>query len=363
MKNALTFDFAKIVRNAQNTHSGDTLQKMSFLHYFSVSSPLLPNTEDNKMSFSCKIVIMLLALITLASCAVAPDPSPKPNNSAVIQLNSSNNSRVNINTQSTTPVVKQNSIDIASSLIKAADQAFKSVNKNQPIAIVHMSAPNTLINEFLLEELQHILVDRGFTVVERRELDHVRTEQAFQLDWEVDDRTAVSIGRFVGANAVVTGSLSGIDIIDKNESSNIWDTLSRLRLKVIDTETAIVIGTASEHITSENLTVIEIATSQDEYTPIFTIEKTELLGNDPNPFNPSTTIFFNVNKEQIVNISIFNIRGRIVRTLVNTNLIEGSYSVEWDGKNDSDRILSSGVYFYRMNADNFSETRRMVLMR
>jgi len=86
--------------------------------------------------------------------------------------------------------------------------------------------------------LQHILVRRGYTVVDRADLDKIRSERDFQFSYEVDDNTAVGIGKFVGADLVVTGSISGTN------------TLRRLRLKVIDTQTTVIKGTASVAISS-----------------------------------------------------------------------------------------------------------------
>ncbi|MCL2064329.1 MAG: choice-of-anchor J domain-containing protein [Candidatus Cloacimonetes bacterium] len=91
--------------------------------------------------------------------------------------------------------------------------------------------------------------------------------------------------------------------------------------------------------------------------------RTELLVNYPNPFNPETIIGFNLRNEGMVSIDIFNIRGQRVRTLVNDVFEAGRHEVIWNGQDDNGRGLSSGVYFYRMNADGVSSTRRMVLMK
>ncbi|MFC1614454.1 FlgD immunoglobulin-like domain containing protein, partial [Gemmatimonadota bacterium] len=90
-----------------------------------------------------------------------------------------------------------------------------------------------------------------------------------------------------------------------------------------------------------------------------------LAQNVPNPFNPSTTINFDVPQETSVNVTlkIFNIRGRLVNTLVNDKRQSGTYSVFWDGTDDLGRQVPSGVYFYRMQAGNFIQTRKMVLLK
>ncbi|UCG55151.1 MAG: T9SS type A sorting domain-containing protein, partial [Dehalococcoidia bacterium] len=85
----------------------------------------------------------------------------------------------------------------------------------------------------------------------------------------------------------------------------------------------------------------------------------------PNPFNPSTTIEFDLPKTSQVTLKIYNILGEEVATLVSDRLTAGSYSYEWNASN-----LSSGVYLYRLSvgsltgeAGDFVETRKMVLMR
>jgi len=90
---------------------------------------------------------------------------------------------------------------------------------------------------------------------------------------------------------------------------------------------------------------------------------TALQGNYPNPFNPTTTIRFDLANAGNVKIEIFNIRGQRVNSLMNSELEAGRHSVEWNGTDESGRIVSSGVYFYTMQAGEFSSTRRMILMK
>ncbi|MBW7997052.1 MAG: T9SS type A sorting domain-containing protein [Candidatus Glassbacteria bacterium] len=85
----------------------------------------------------------------------------------------------------------------------------------------------------------------------------------------------------------------------------------------------------------------------------------------PNPFNPSTEISYTVPEGGAVPVAlkVFDSRGRLVRTLVKGIIEPGQYSVTWDGTDNSGRILSSGVYFYRMEASGFVMTRKMVLLK
>ena len=105
-----------------------------------------------------------------------------------------------------------------------------------------------------------------------------------------------------------------------------------------------------------------IVSEDDEVVPV---AQTGLLSNFPNPFNPSTTIRFEVEGSRFVNIEVFNIRGQRVRTLLDGSLEFGAgrHSVEWDGTDDGGRSVGSGVYLYRMTAGEYSATKRMVLMK
>jgi hypothetical protein len=91
--------------------------------------------------------------------------------------------------------------------------------------------------------------------------------------------------------------------------------------------------------------------------------KTSLQNNFPNPFNPTTTIKYNVAKETDVELSIYNIRGQKVKTLVNEHLNPGYHSVIWDGTDKNKKSVASGVYFYRLKADHKTLTKKMMLLK
>lgn len=85
--------------------------------------------------------------------------------------------------------------------------------------------------------------------------------------------------------------------------------------------------------------------------------------NYPNPFNPGTMIKYDVFKAGNVNMSIYNILGQKIKTLVNGFKPVGPYFAEWDGKDSEGNPVSSGVYFYRLEGKNFSKTKKMLLIR
>ncbi|MBD3179659.1 MAG: T9SS type A sorting domain-containing protein, partial [Candidatus Latescibacteria bacterium] len=104
---------------------------------------------------------------------------------------------------------------------------------------------------------------------------------------------------------------------------------------------------------SENIT--------DSGTP--EIRTTSLSQNYPNPFNPVTSIRFSIPEEGRVNISVFDIRGRLVATLADGEFPAGSHTVSWDGRNLYGSEVSSGVYLYRLATGKKNLTRKMVMIR
>ncbi len=93
------------------------------------------------------------------------------------------------------------------------------------------------------------------------------------------------------------------------------------------------------------------------------IPVTQLHQNYPNPFNPTTTIAYNLASDGPVTLEVYNIKGQKVTTLVNKQQSAGSHTIVWDGKDDSGRAVSSGVYHYRLRTNNNYVSRKMLLMK
>lgn len=85
--------------------------------------------------------------------------------------------------------------------------------------------------------------------------------------------------------------------------------------------------------------------------------------NYPNPFNPVTNISYTISNSDDVSIKIFDMTGKEIRTLLNKFQNKGSYSLVWNGTDNSGSSVGSGVYFYRLQSGNFSETKRMVFVK
>ncbi len=92
-------------------------------------------------------------------------------------------------------------------------------------------------------------------------------------------------------------------------------------------------------------------------------EASYLSQNYPNPFNPCTTISFGLKQPSRVMLAVYDAAGRRVKTLLDGDLPAGTYEESWDGRDDSGSIAASGVYFYKLTANDFSKTRKMILLR
>ena len=85
--------------------------------------------------------------------------------------------------------------------------------------------------------------------------------------------------------------------------------------------------------------------------------------NYPNPFNPKTSISFSVGNDAYVNLVVYNLLGEVVNVLVDEFRAAGDYTVDWNGNDLSGRTVSSGVYFYKLTSGDYTETRKMMLMK
>ncbi len=94
-----------------------------------------------------------------------------------------------------------------------------------------------------------------------------------------------------------------------------------------------------------------------------TIANFQLEQNFPNPFNPSTTIRYQLEKNVPVKLSVFDVLGRTIKTLVNEAQGAGSYEVNWDATDNNGQAVSSGVYLYKLEAGDFSDSKTMNLIR
>jgi hypothetical protein len=88
-----------------------------------------------------------------------------------------------------------------------------------------------------------------------------------------------------------------------------------------------------------------------------------LRQNYPNPFNPSTTISYSLPIAGKVRLDIYNVKGQLVKTLLNKDMEAGLHSIIWNGRDMNNQSVASGIYFYRLSSPSMTQTKRMLLMK
>ncbi len=138
--------------------------------------------------------------------------------------------------------------------------------------------------------------------------------------------------------------------------SRLWPSSPSASITVIANDGINEGRAVADHLVVDNPTRVE---DKGETLP----SEYALRQNHPNPFNPETRIQFELLKPSQVKIEIYNIHGQKIRSLVDEKKPAGSHIVTWDGRTDNGELAASGVYFYRLVAGEFRQTRKMTLLR
>ena len=152
------------------------------------------------------------------------------------------------------------------------------------------------------------------------------------------------------SNGVYLSTNNGANWINKNQGFNVISTIGALLIS----NNYIFSGTYGNSVWRRSLSeIIGIKNISTEIPMGFSLNQ-----NYPNPFNPSTKISFQLPVVSFSSLKIFDITGKEVATLVNKTLKPGTYEATFNGAS-----LTSGVYFYRLTTDGFSETKKLILMK
>ena len=104
---------------------------------------------------------------------------------------------------------------------------------------------------------------------------------------------------------------------------------------------------------------IDLETESETAIP----DKFVLAQNYPNPFNPNTNIEFSLSEETNVKLSVYDLTGKIIKEIVNTQMQIGNHNIVWDGTSTDGVKVGAGVYLYKLQTDNFSESKKMILLK
>lgn len=238
-------------------------------------------------------------------------------------------------------------------------QAFKKVevvnesgevvhNLTAPMAEVNMVVPHAPEASWAPEGFKSVILNAGGSVSGDYEADRSGQYMAriyYAADGEQSANVTVN-GEEAGSVALSDTGDVFTDYFQFNDGSNTFQISSSAGGVNID---------KIEFI----LNVATVAIDEPQVVKGF-----ELKDNYPNPFNPTTTISFRLPKREHVRLTIYNIMGQKVKTLVNSELTAGNmHRVEWNGTNMSGQKVSSGIYFYKLKAGNIVRTRKMTLLK
>ena len=145
---------------------------------------------------------------------------------------------------------------------------------------------------------------------------------------------------------------------------NTWSNwnASQRDLFVLDQDGSLIY---QQNITSGIPSELEELIINNLNTDIFDVNSKSfrLNQNYPNPFNPITTLSYELSKNAFVNVSVYDINGSAVRTLVNSYQNSGFNTIQWDAKNDFGYLVAAGVYIYTIQTNEFNDTKKMIFVK
>ena len=118
-------------------------------------------------------------------------------------------------------------------------------------------------------------------------------------------------------------------------------------------------GLSNQDTSSCNVLDTLLLSIKGNFTPL----NFNLFQNYPNPFNPITTLTYDLPEDTFVDITIYDMLGNVVSNLINKNQNSGFKSVQWDATNNQGELVSAGVYLYKIQAGDFSQTKKMILLK
>lgn len=178
--------------------------------------------------------------------------------------------------------------------------------------------------------------------------------EGFKFDYRVfEDEGRIRALMFSLEGAQLTNSNSATDLVNVQ-----FDAVNGFNGKsVVEFSEFIIAGQHGEQLES-NASSFEV-----DFNQAIIPTKTELSNNYPNPFNPVTNIDYSIATDGYVSLTVYDLNGAEVRTLVGQNMVPGNYQVQWDGTNNSGENVASGRYIVKMNAKDYTSQIKMTLLK
>jgi hypothetical protein len=168
---------------------------------------------------------------------------------------------------------------------------------------------------------------------------------------------------------VTTWPISSFELSGENPSATSWFGFDNYEPLVLRKGAIFEFDFNPDELNSPGMSRDYVIKAVGRYQPDYSVYthlmpgQVQLYNNYPNPFNPTTTINYDLSAATHVKLAIYNILGQNVKTLVDCYEDSGHKTVIWDGTDSFGRQVASGMYFYRLEAGDFSDSRKMVLMK
>jgi len=176
-----------------------------------------------------------------------------------------------------------------------------------------------------------------------------------ELLWRYEDITPIPVG------------ISGYKLY---RNGNLITTINTNATTATFTDNVSISGTYTYYVVTlfadgffESAPSIELEVLVSSNEDLVTVAQTRIRGNYPNPFNPSTTIHYDLAQSAPTLIEIYNAKGQLVKTLLNQTQAMGSHRISWNGLDEQGNSVSSGVYYFKLRSGKFSSSKKMVLMK
>jgi len=220
------------------------------------------------------------------------------------------------------------------------------VTEVSPSFVIDETSPD-FEHDFMLVDLPAV---RNFT------LDHIEDESAVTLSWEAPEEPFYPVLSYRVYRKTGPGLVEEIAELADTSFSEDQTLIGSYYYHVRP------VYSAGEGAPSDTLELQILPPPTGEEDQISVLVNT-LHPNSPNPFNPSTTISLDLAKAGYAQLKIYNLKGQLVKNLIKGNMAAGHHRLIWNGLDDNNRAVASGVYLYRLETDGYVNTRKMLLMK
>lgn len=240
-----------------------------------------------------------------------------------------------------------------------------------------MKKTNTIILILAIFSVSFALSTKGISVKDNSKLEINSSEDVYGIQFDVHfDPSVISIGELSNSNSLI----SGVDLFSRVKSpghikvvmfSSQLNKISSANqpLDIVDLEITN-LNNETTTITFDNVMLANRIGQELDYPDSFVYEVSSQTPNEfglssayPNPFNPSTNIDYSLNLDSDVSMFIYDMQGRLVKTLVSEYKVADQYTVSWNGKNDNGEQVSSGMYLVRLEANGNVAQQAITLLK